>query len=518
MWQLTAGSAVLGLVLAAGAVALAGPWDSGQRKAERDWAAAQGRTGGAPHGAGRPRTPAPAPSAAGVLKELGAPAESLSASAGLPADLRKSLGPLLDSPDLGPAPAASVVDVATGKQLFGERADRPMTPASTIKIATAVAALSALGPDHRIPTTVVTAKGTTDDKHKSDKIDGSKTDEGDGGSGDGTAPKNPTAPKGDRGTAPDPKPGAEAPTVITLVGGGDATLDRDRLGTLARDTARALRDRGVHRVTLRFDVSLYSGAREHPIGPNDNIAPVTALMAGQGRLDDSAADSFGGPAPRSGDPAGDAADVFAAQLRERGLTVSRTPAKGTAPQNADRLAVTYSRPVSALVERMLTNSDNDIAESLVRQTAIERGRPASFAGAQQAVQAELTEQKLPVAGSLLRDGSGLNRHDRITTHLLTALLARAAHPDRPELRPVLTGLPVAGFSGTLQGRFTDADATTGSGLIRAKTGTLTGVNSLAGTVVGPGGRLLAFAFLAEKAPTPDTAQRALDHLSAELVS
>ncbi|MFJ6819898.1 D-alanyl-D-alanine carboxypeptidase/D-alanyl-D-alanine-endopeptidase [Streptomyces niveus] len=473
VWQLTAGSAVLGLVLAAGAVALAGPWDSGQRKAERDWAAAQGRTGGAHHPGGHPGKPAPAPSAAGVLDELAPPVESLSAPADLPDGLRKTLGPLLESPDLGPAPAASVVDVATGKQLFGERADRPMAPASTIKIATAVAALSALGPDHRIGTTVVTA----DDKAKGDD-----------------------------------------PTEITLVGGGDATLDRKRLRALAEDTARALRDRGVHAVALRFDVSLYSGPREHPIGPNDNIAPVTALMNGQGRLDDSARDSFGGPAPRSGDPAGDAADVFADLLRERGLKTSGPPVMRKAPKDADRLAVTYSRPVSALVERMLTNSDNDIAESLVRQTAIKAGRPASFAGAQQAVQAELKEQKLPVGGALLRDGSGLNRHDRITSGLLTALLARAADPDRPELRPVLTGLPVAGFSGTLQGRYTDADAITGSGMIRAKTGTLTGVNSLAGTVVGPGGRLLAFAFLAEKAPGPDTAQRALDHLSAELTS
>ncbi|MFE3251174.1 D-alanyl-D-alanine carboxypeptidase/D-alanyl-D-alanine-endopeptidase [Streptomyces sp. NPDC059209] len=481
VWQLTAGSAVLGLVLAAGAVALAGPWDSGQRKAERDWAAAQDGTGGAHHDGEGVGMPAPAPSAAGVLAELGVSATSLSAPADLPADLTSTLGPLLESPDLGPAPSASVVDVATGEQLFGQRADRPMAPASTIKIATAVAALSALGRDHRIPTTVVTA---------------------------------------DRGKGGDDKPDdkGEDPTEITLVGGGDATLDRGDLRSLAADTARALRDRGVHRVTVRFDVSLYSGPREHPIGPNDNIAPVTALMAGQGRLDDSAADTFGGPAPRSGDPAGDAADAFADLLRERGLKTSGAPAAARAPEDADRLAVTYSRPVSALVERMLTNSDNDIAESLVRQTAIEAGRPASFAGAQQAVQAELKKLKLPVDGALLRDGSGLNRHDRLTSGLLTALLARAADPERPELRPVLTGLPVAGFSGTLQGRYTDADATTGSGLIRAKTGTLTGVNSLAGTVVGPGGRLLAFAFLAEEAPAPDTAQRALDHLSAELVS
>lgn len=201
MWQLTAGSAVLGLVLAAGAVALAGPWDSGQRKAERDWAAAQGGTGGAHHDGKRVRTPAPAPSAARVLAELGVSAESLSAPADLPGDLTTTLGPLLESPDLGPEPAASVVDVATGEQLYGQRADRLMAPASTIKIATAVAALSALGPDHRIPTTVVTA---------------------DGGKGDDDKPAGKSGDK--PGNEADGK--GEDPTEITLVGGGDATLDR----------------------------------------------------------------------------------------------------------------------------------------------------------------------------------------------------------------------------------------------------------------------------------------------------
>ncbi|NUL06990.1 D-alanyl-D-alanine carboxypeptidase, partial [Streptomyces lunaelactis] len=106
--------------------------------------------------------------------------------------------------------------------------------------------------------------------------------------------------------------------------------------------------------------------------------------------------------------------------------------------------------------------------------------------------------------------------DKLSAGLLTALLARAADPAHPELRPVLTGLPVAGFSGTLHGRY--GGTSPGTGLVRAKTGTLTGVNALAGTVVAPDGRLLAFAFLAGNTPSATAAEPALDRLAAALAS
>ncbi|WP_461027603.1 D-alanyl-D-alanine carboxypeptidase, partial [Streptomyces sparsus] len=97
---------------------------------------------------------------------------------------------------------------------------------------------------------------------------------------------------------------------------------------------------------------------------------------------------------------------------------------------------------------------------------------------------------------------------------LTALLAEAADPEHPELRPLLTGLPVAGFNGTLGRRYASAESAAGAGLVRAKTGTLTGVNSLAGTVVDADGRLLAFAFLTTGTTDPYGAQAVLDRLAA----
>ncbi|MET8730923.1 D-alanyl-D-alanine carboxypeptidase/D-alanyl-D-alanine-endopeptidase [Streptomyces parvus] len=455
-WQVIAGSAALGLVVAAGAVLAAGPWDNGQRKAERALAAAGDRTGGAHHGRPTPDGPRPAPSAPAVLPALGTTTHDAPQDA---AALRDTLAPLIGDPGLGDEVAASVIDTATGEQLYEQGATTPMTPASTIKIATATAALSVLGPDHRIATIAA--------------------------------------------LSPDSR-------TVTLVGGGDPTLSRAALRAMAADTADALREEDRDSVRLAYDISRYTGPVLHPISPNENIAPVTALMVNEGRLDDTDR----GTAERSKDPAGDAARTFAAALKKAGVKVSGAPREARAAEEARTVATHRSAPLDALVERTLTNSDNDIAEALARQTAIAKGESASFAGARRAVTNELKKLKVPMAGAHFADGSGLDRRDRATPALLTALLARAADPDRPGLRPVLTGLPIAGFSGTLGGRY--APDAAGTGLIRAKTGTLRGVNSLAGTVVDRQGRLLAFAFLASGSIHATEAEPALDALATAL--
>ncbi|MFE9010844.1 D-alanyl-D-alanine carboxypeptidase/D-alanyl-D-alanine endopeptidase [Streptomyces cyaneofuscatus] len=458
-WQVVAGSAVLGLVVATGAVLAAGPWDNGQRKAERQLAAAAAPTGGAHHGRRLPGAPEPAPSAPAVLGALDTVTRSAPQD---PASLRNTLAPLIAAPELGTQVAASVVDTATGKQLYGRGAATPMTPASTVKIATAAAALSALGPDHRIATTV-----RLSEDHRT----------------------------------------------LTLVGGGDPTLTPAALKSLATSAARAVEKADATGVRLTYDTSRYTGPERHPIGKNPNLAPVTALMVDEGRLDDTDR----GPATRSDDPAGDAARAFATQLKKAGVQVTGAPREARAPGKARTVATHRSAPLTALVERTLTNSDNDIAEALARQTAIAKGESADFAGARRAVTTELKKLQVPTAGARLADGSGLDREGRVTPALLTTLLARAADPERPGLRPVLTGLPVAGFTGTLSTRYQDGTDTTGAtGLIRAKTGTLSGVNALSGTVVDPQGRLLAFAFLAAGSTAPGDAEAALDTLAAAL--
>ncbi|MGY1499988.1 D-alanyl-D-alanine carboxypeptidase/D-alanyl-D-alanine endopeptidase [Streptomyces sp. QTS52] len=478
-WQYTAGAATAGLALTAGVVTVAGPWDSsGQRTAERDWAAVQERSGGTDHGrnSGTSDTsatsgtsagaPAPAPSAPSVLTGLGSATGTVRAA---PAGrtLAAVLDPLLKNPALGTRRTAAVVDVATGKRLYGLGAGEALVPASTTKIATAVAALSAMGADHRL-TTRAALEPDTDE--------------------------------------------------LILVGGGDPTLTARKdpegwasLRTLADSTAAALAKRGVRQVTLSYDTTLYAGPELHPIGADNggNLAPVTALMADEARTNDSTS----GTADRSTVPAADAARTFATLLAKHGIrTTSPGPSKATG--RATTLAKVSSPPLSALVERMLTNSDNDLAEALARQTALATGVRPDFAGGAKAIHAQLKKLGLPMSGARFADGSGLNRADLLTPNLLTALLAKAADPVHPELRAALTGLPVAGFTGTLSARYTDGAA----GVVRAKTGTLTGVNALAGTVVDRDGRLLAFAFLASDTTSKAEAQAALDRTATALAS
>ncbi|WP_237321534.1 D-alanyl-D-alanine carboxypeptidase/D-alanyl-D-alanine-endopeptidase [Streptomyces sp. JJ36] len=473
-WRVAAGATAGGLAVACTAVAVAGPWDSGQRTAERARAAAEGDASGQDHTPAAPGEPAPAPSAPEVLSALGAAAEPGGASGDpgtsadnappppTPSALADALGPLLKDPALGRVRAAAVVDAVTGRELFASSADRPVTPASTVKLATAVAVLDARGPSHRIATRVVREPGR-----------------------DGR---------------------------VVLVGGGDPTVTEEQLDALAARTARALRAEGAGgTVRLGYDASLYRGPVQHTIGPNNNLAPVSPLMVEEARLDGSRH----GPAPRAADPAAEAAREFAQRLGRHGVRTDGRPREVTASEEAEKLAVHRSAPLSALVERMLTHSDNDLAEALARQTALAEGEPASFAGAGEAVRHRLRELGLPVQGARFADGSGLSRADKVTARLLPRLLGVAADPEHPELRATVTGLPVAGFTGTLGGRY---DGAGGAGLVRAKTGTLTGVNALAGTVVDADGRMLAFAFLTTGTTDRYGAQAALDRFASALAN
>ncbi|MCT2590002.1 D-alanyl-D-alanine carboxypeptidase/D-alanyl-D-alanine-endopeptidase [Streptomyces sp. N2-109] len=473
-WRLTAGSAAVGLVVAIAAVTAAGPWDSGQRTAERARAADREDGSGADHTSDKgPGMVAPAPSAHPVLPALGGEPKAgpgRERGAGVPPPptlegLADALEPLMEDAALGPVRTASVVDAASGRQLLDVDSGRPVTPASTIKLATAVAALSARGPEYRIETRVVRA-------------------------GEGK---------------------------VILVGGGDPTLSAEQLDKLARDTARALKDGGGEggavEVSVGYDTSLYSGPARHSIGVNENLALVTPLMVNEGRLDESRH----GPAPRAVDPAPAAARAFTQRLTKAGVKVTRTATRpATAPKGAEELAAHRSAPLAALAEQALTHSDNDIAEALARQTALADGAPASFEGADEAVRKRLAKLGLPVKGARFADGSGLSRDDRVPASLLTSILAQAVGGEHPELRPVLSGLPVAGFTGTLKSRYPDAER--GAGLVRAKTGTLTGVNTLAGTVVDADGRQLVFAFMTTGTTDRQGAGAALDKLASSLAN
>jgi D-alanyl-D-alanine carboxypeptidase/D-alanyl-D-alanine-endopeptidase (penicillin-binding protein 4) len=188
-----------------------------------------------------------------------------------------------------------------------------------------------------------------------------------------------------------------------------------------------------------------------------------------------------------------------------------------AAQGAERLGAVQSPPLSALVEHLLTDSDNDVAEAVARQVAIKLGRPATFADSAQAVRQVLA--KLGVAeGVSVNDGSGLSPRNRISPIALARIVSLAAGDDHPRLRSVITGLPIAGFSGTLSPpRYTVTSSRAGAGMVRAKTGTLAGVSTLAGLAHDADGRLLAFAFMAGDGKGPVDPGK-LDQLAATVAA
>jgi len=383
-----------------------------------------------------------------------------------PAVLTSQLTPLLTTAGLGTGVSAEVVDVASGDVLLDLDASDPAIPASTAKLLTAAATLLSHDPADTLETTVVAGA---------------------------------------------------SPGEVVLVGGGDPTLSRTApsqsypgaasVADLATQVVAAM-PAGTPVTRIVVDNSLFTGALTAPgwgVGdaPSTYAAPVTATAVDGARVSP-------GSQARSGQPGIDAGSALADALGVTGATV----VLGEAPPGAETLATVESAPVGRLVEQMLSMSDNMLAESLARQVAIAEDLPATFEGGAQAITQVLSAAGIDVAGVALSDGSGLSQSDRVPAGVLTEVVAGAADGSLDGASALLSGLPVAGYDGTL---FDRGDAGAAPGTVRAKTGTLLGVHALAGTVVTTDGRLLAFAVVAdEPAGSEADAEDALDAFAAGL--
>jgi D-alanyl-D-alanine carboxypeptidase/D-alanyl-D-alanine-endopeptidase (penicillin-binding protein 4) len=177
-----------------------------------------------------------------------------------------------------------------------------------------------------------------------------------------------------------------------------------------------------------------------------------------------------------------------------------------------------SPPLDQVVGHVLGLSDNEGAEVLLRHVGLAAGTGASFSGGAIGVEEALRPLGVPWGGVRVSDGSGLSRANRLPLDTLMAVLALGVEEDRPELRAVVGGLPVAGFDGTLAGRYFARGTSAARGLVRAKTGTLTGSHSLAGTVVNADGALLGFVAVANRVAVRHTlfARDQLDRIAAAL--
>ena len=401
----------------------------------------------------KPLGDGPAPTAAGIAAKLAGP---------------------VSSPALGTL-TGSVVDPATGTTLWDRNSSTPLTPASAGKLLTMTAALLSLDPQFRFTTTVV--------------------------------------------AGPDPD-------TVVLVGGGDPTLSSlpagketvypgaARLDDLVAQVKQATGG-AVHKVLL--DTSRYSGDAMAPGWENGDIAggsvaPITPIMLDGGRSRPTVSEP-----PRTATPDTDAAKEFAKRLGADPNSV----AKGAAAPDAKVLGTVQSPPLTDMVSNLLQISDNVLAEAIGREVAKQAGAPVTFAGGASTVLNILRNNNFDLTGVTMADGSGLSTQDRVTAKLLSSIMTVAAGPDGgsdprvAKLRPLLNGLPVAGGSGTLSDRYGDASSAPGKGWVRAKTGTLDGVNTLAGIVQTTDGKVLAFALMSNGSQI-EQGRAALDNVAAAL--
>ena len=409
-----------------------------------------------------PRAPASARPAVVPLAD----AAPMPTTAGLTAVLAAAVS----DPNLGNL-TGIITDAKSGQQIWEQRAGLPMLPASTNKVLTAGAALLTLDRSARVTTTVQAADQT------------------------------------------------RMPGVVVLVGGGDPTLSAAPPGSetwyrgAARisDLADQVRKSGLTPTAVQVDTSLFTGPDMAPgWDPEDiqggDISPIQSVMLDAGRIQPTTLESR-----RSPTPALDAGRALAVALGVDPARVTFAPG----PAGGRQLASVQSAPLMERLLEMMNASDNVMAETIAREVAKATGRPLSFAGGVDAVLSKLSAAKIDTAGASLVDSSGLSVADLLTAKTLDGVVGAAVGSDQPALRPLVDLLPIAGGSGTLSNRFVGGDQTKSpAGWLRAKTGSLTKTNSLAGIVTDTSGRVLTFAFISNNAGIEG--RTAIDALAATL--
>ncbi|MBM3678827.1 MAG: D-alanyl-D-alanine carboxypeptidase/D-alanyl-D-alanine-endopeptidase, partial [Actinobacteria bacterium] len=328
--------------------------------------------------------------------------------------------------------------------LFSHRPDVPFIPASNEKLAVTFAALALLGPEFRFRTDVI-----------------------------------------DVGRRQGPAWVGD----LFLRGTGDPTFVTRGLERLVA----VLRGRGIREVTGRVfgDESLFDDVRDAPgwkpsfLG--DESPPLSALVLDRGR---------GWPAFT---PPKLAARALERELEGAGIAVEGVAGVRAAPVEAGTiLASVESDRLAEIVALANTESDNFVAEMLLKHLGTIGGDPGSTAGGARVVRRTLSEAGVPLTGVRLVDGSGLSRLNRLTPRALVEIL-RAGVRSPAFGAAFRRSLAVAGRTGTLERRLRGLH-----GAVRGKTGT----TSLACTISGTIRSRIAFAVLENGNPVPTTAARA----------
>ena len=359
------------------------------------------------------------------------------------------------------APAQSCVVVRQdGEDLFVKDPDESLTPASLQKLATAQAALSALGSGYTYRTTAIAESGPVGGVLGSDLylVGGG-----------------------------DPLLATVEYAALLEAEGAEPTLLDDLAADLVADGLTRI-EGGVIAVQTRYDdagsvaswpaewVQAGGAGTLNPVGLNQGFQTPEGIAATVGLL----------PEP---EPALRTAVLFDDMLEARSVRIPERP--GVAAPERDfsgyvELGSIDSAPLSSYLRFMLAESDNTTAELVLKEVGLATsGAGTTLDGALAVLERLNRDADRPVLVFPPADGSGLSPENELTCRQVVDILELGGAGGE-----LASYLPVVGESGTLQNRFVDSSA---AGRVRAKTGSLPGVSSLAGFVTGSDGRPITFA-------------------------
>jgi D-alanyl-D-alanine carboxypeptidase/D-alanyl-D-alanine-endopeptidase (penicillin-binding protein 4) len=405
-----------------------------------------------------------------VAEPAAAPAPISAPPAPPPDPAAAALAALIDARLADPRLAGTTVGLSVWVDGLGEVASRnrdlALTPASNQKLFTAMGVLSLLPQSDRL-VTEVRAAGTQDGR----------------------------ALNGD----------------LFLVGGGDPTLNAKGPHSLD-DLAAAVKARGIDEVrgALVGDETRYDSLRGAPGWLPQHvpmfIGPLSALVVDRNQLRpdaDYAANPLPGTLP-----------YFRAALLRAGVRVLGPNGAGQAPAGSAVLAALGSPTIGELVGEMLNQSDNLVAEILVKEVGHRSARPApgSTAGGLAAINEAVSRLGVPLVG-VAAAGSGLSRADRRSAREWRSLLQ--ALQAQPWAERLVGSLPLAARNGTLARRFAHTAAEAN---VRAKTGWIDEARSLSGYLTTAGGRPVVFSMIVNGTTPTSPALNALDSLVAAVAA
>lgn len=202
---------------------------------------------------------------------------------------------------------------------------------------------------------------------------------------------------------------------------------------------------------------------------------------------------------------------FATVLADAGIYLEGELLTKACPSDAMELCV-QTHTIEQILHRMMKESDNLYAESMFYQIGLTKGKPSTARKAKAVMEALMKKMRMDRRPHRFADGSGLSLYNYVSAEIEVAFL-RYAYNNTDIYSNLLPALPVAAKSGTLEKRMTKTPA---AGNVRAKTGTLTGISSLAGYCTTAGGHELCFAIINQGVMKSSAAKALQDKVCAEL--